>query len=328
MQWILLLCALVSTTSPSTAPTNRSASVLVVTGAQGTPEYGRDFAKWADHWRDAANTSSVTFLEVGRTPTAGQPDKQRLRELLASESKSRQPLWLILIGHGTFDGHDAKFNLRDDDISAQELSELLQDVKRPTAVVCCFSASSPFLNALSAPDRIVITATRSGSEHQFSRFGDFLSASIADASADLDKDGQTSLLEAFLAASHRTEEFYKQESRLATEHALLDDNGDKLGIPADWFQGIRATRSAKEGAALDGLRAHQWHLVESAGDRSFSAKAREQRDELEFQIEALRQKKAALNEKDYYAQLEKLLIQLSRLYAESPASTRPAPSVK
>src|SRR5204863_7310884 len=57
---------------------------------------------------------------------------------------------------------------------------------------------------------------------------------------DRDRDGQIRLLEASLMASHHTAEFYKAESRLATEHALLDDNGDGLGTPADWFRGVRA----------------------------------------------------------------------------------------
>src|SRR4029078_12500696 len=101
---------------------------------------------------------------------------------------------------------------------------------------------------------MVVTATRSSSEVNFTRFGDYFSASVNDPTADLDKDGQTSLLEAFLAASSRTQEFYKQNGRLMTEHAILDDNGDGLGIGADFFKGLRASRSARSGAALDGAR--------------------------------------------------------------------------
>ena len=229
-------------------------------------------------------------------------------------SAAKSPLWIVLIGHGTFDGREAKFNLRGSDVSDQELAEWLRPCHRPLAVVNCTSASAPFLNRLSGPDRVVVTATRSGGEQQFARFGAYLSAAVADPSADLDKDGQTSLLEAFLAASHRTAEFYKEAGRLATEHALLEDNGDALGTPADWFQGTRAVRAAKSGAALDGHRAHQWHLVLSPSEQALPPEARARRDALELKIQSLRDRKASMPEVEYYAQLEGLLLDLARVY--------------
>jgi hypothetical protein len=219
-----------------------------------------------------------------------------------------------MIGHGTHDGREAKFNLRGPDVSDAELAEWLAPCKRPLAVIDCSSASAPFLKRLAGPNRVIVTATRAGSENNFARFGDYLSASIADPGADLDKDGQTSLLEAFIAASHRVEEFYKLDARLATEHALLEDNGDGLGIPADWFQGTRATKAAKDGAPLDGLRAHQWALVMSDAEKSLAPEFRAARDRLELDVEALRAKKAKLPEAEYSAQLETLLVRLARLY--------------
>jgi predicted ATPase len=149
-----------------------------------------------------------------------------------------------------------------------------------------------------------------------------MSAAITDGAADLDKDGQVSLLEAFIAASHGVEEFYKKEGRLATEHALLDDNGDGHGIPADWFQGTRATRAAKDGAPLDGARAHQWHLIRSAADQAMPADLRARRDDLELKIESLRAKKATLPEDDYYKQLDDLLLRLARVYERHAPTTR------
>ena len=80
-----------------------------------------------------------------------------------------------------------------------------------------------------------------------------------------------------LSASGRTSEFYRTRSRLATEHALLDDNGDRLGTPADWFRGVRATRRAKDGAPLDGIRAHQLHLILSDRERKLTAQVRQRR---------------------------------------------------
>lgn len=296
--------------------------IVVVIGAEGEPKYGEQFAKWADRWAAAAKQASAHIEQVGRDTSADSTtDRDRLHKLLNHQlADNKEPLWLVLIGHGTFDGREAKFNLRGPDISAGELADWLKPAKRPLVLINTTSASGPFVNRLAAAGRIVITATRSGHEHNFARFGDHLSAAIVDPEADLDKDGQTSLLEAYLAASHRTAEFYKQEARLATEHALLDDNGDGLGTPADWFEGVRATKRAKDGAALDGLRAHQLHLVQTPQEQAIPAELRARRDELEVAIESLRDKKALLAEDDYYRQLERLLVELAKIYEQTEAA--------
>ena len=319
MSWLILLLTLSLPQQVEARPT-----VVVVVGAEGESEFGREFKEWADRWGRAAEQGSADLVVVGREAPAAPAvtDKDHLQAVLAAEvKKDDAPLWVVLIGHGTHDGREAKFNLRGPDVSDQELAEWLKACTRPLAVINCSSASAPFLKPLSGKGRVVITATRSGSEVNFSRFGEHLSAAIVDG-ADLDKDGQTSLLEAFLAASHRVEEFYKQEARLATEHALLDDNGDGLGIPAGWFQGTRATRSAKDGAAVDGLRAHQWHLVMSSAEQAIPAELRVRRDQLELEVASLRSRKASLPEAEYYAKLEPILIELARLYAGHPV-TRP-----
>jgi hypothetical protein len=310
VNWIVLFCALLSTPAarPAEGPT-----VLIVIGAEGESEYGSQFGRWADRWMDAAQRGGARALRIGGEG-APDEDKPKLKALLEAEAKVQGPLWLVLIGHGTFDGRDAKFNLRGPDLSGQELADWLKPATRPVAVINCTSASAPFLNKLSSQGRVIVTATRSGHEIYFARFGEHLSKAIGDISADLDKDGQTSLLEAFIAASHRVEEFYRQEGRLATEHALLDDNGDGLGIPASWFAGIRATKAARDGAALDGLRAHQWHLLRTAAEQAMSAELRARRDALEQRIEALRASKSSMSEAEYYAQLEAILIELARLY--------------
>jgi hypothetical protein len=326
---ILLLLVEPSTAPATTAPASNSGNptVVIVVGAEGTPEYGKDFGTWADRWEAASKQRSAQFIAIGRDGSgddASADDHGKLKSVLEHQLREgTDPLWLVFIGHGTFDGKEAKFNLRGPDVSDAELAEWLRPIHRPLAVIDCSSSSAPFLNKLSAKNRVIITATRSGSEIQFSRFGDYLSAAIADPTADLDKDGQTSLLEAFLAASHRTEEFYKQASRLATEHALLEDTGDALGVSADWFDGLRATRAARDGAAIDGTRAHQWSLVLSASEQAMPAELRGKRDALELQVEALRAKKKSLSEDAYYAQLEKIMLELAHVYDSAAAATQP-----
>ena len=154
-------------------------------------------------------------------------------------------------------------------------------------IINCASASGPFINRLSGNNRLVVTATKSGYEMNFARFGQYIAEAIADERADIDKDGQVSLLEAFLTGSSRVDEYYRTHSQLASEHALLDDNGDRLGTPANWFHGIRATKRAKDGATLDGTRAHQLHLIPSNRERGIPAEIRQRRDQLELSIAAL-----------------------------------------
>ncbi len=314
---LAMFVALESAQPASGAPTAGKASVIVVVGAPGEEEYGRSFAQWAALWEKAARKGDARCTVIGLTGGEAAEDRAQLQKVLAAEPTEGAELWLVLIGHGTFDGREAKFNLRSNDVSAVELATWLQPLRRPVAVLNTASASAPFLQKLSATNRVVITATRSGSEVNFTRFGQFVSEAIADVSADLDKDGQTSLLEAWLMASRRVKEFYDTEGRLATEHALLDDTGDGLGTPPDWFRGVRAAKASKEGAVLDGFCAHQFHLVRSEAEQKLSATTRKQRDDLERSIATLRGQKAGMEEEVYYQRLEEMLLELSRLYAQT-----------
>jgi hypothetical protein len=310
--FVWLACALLVSDSPAD---EQRTSVIVVVGAEGSEEFGKQFRQWTARWRDAARFGRADFVSIGSDDDGSTTDRDRLKRRLSEVAKSNtQPLWLILIGHGTFDGKVAKFNLRGTDVAATELSEWLKPIERPVAIINCSSSSGPILNELSGPNRIVVTATKSGHEYNFARFGDFLSTAMTDLKADLDKDEQTSLLEAFLLASSRVQEFYATDGRLMTEHALLDDNGDRLGTPADWFQGVRANKSAKNGATVDGLRAAQLHLVRSPREEKLPAATRARRDEIEQELAQLRQRKAQLFEDEYLRQIEPILIELARLY--------------
>jgi len=307
----------------SSAPTNEAASVIVVIGAPGEEDYGTKFNEWGSSWEKACKGSGNKWLPIGFGKAASTNEAEELRQALQKEPKTgSSELWLVLLGHGTFDGRDAKFNLRGPDISTTELAKWLEPFQRPIVVVAAFSSSAPFLNKLSANGRVVITSTRSGHEQNYSRFGEYFSAAVADPEADLDKDGQTSLLEAFLIASRRTSEFYETEGRLATEHPLLDDNGDGLGTPPTWFRGIRAVKRAKDGAQLDGIRAHQVHLARSDAERKLPSELRATRDALELAIVQLRESKATLKEDEYYDKLEKIAVEMAQLYekVEKPST--------
>jgi hypothetical protein len=307
-------CAHACAQAESEAPRS---DLIVVQGAGGATEYETAFAEWSEAWRQSAQGNEMQLHAIG-PGTSEVPDRDVLHETLTrlSQQPSR-PLWLVLIGHGTFFQGDAKFNLTGQDVSAEELAEWLRPLDRPVAVINCASCSAPFIDRLSGPDRVVVTATRSGAEMNYARFGQYLAEAIGSERTDIDHDGTISLLEVFLSASSRTQSFYRDEGRLATEHALLDDNGDRMGTSAEFFRGIYVTGQPQGTAAVDGLKAHQWTVARLADAPQLSAEQLKRRDELESSINALRQRKEEMAEDDYYQQLEPHLIELARLYGQA-----------
>ena len=322
---VLLLCTFSVVVFPSRGANpscSNATTVVVVIGAAGEAEYGSNFLHQASLWEKACAQAGSKCLIIGRDSEPATNDYTTLKETLAAQNKdSSDQLWLVLIGHGAFDGKEARFNLRGPDVSASDLALWLQPFRRPLAIIDTASSSAPFLNKLSATNRVIITATRSGYEQNYARFGSYFAELLLDPAADLDKDRQVSLLEAFLVASRRTMEFYKGEGRLVTEHALLDDNGDGLGTPAEWFQGLRAVKKAKDKGDVDGLLARYFCLVPNDAERRLTSEQRARRDTLERQVLLYREKKASVAEDEYYQELERLLLQLARFTASnSPAS--------
>ena len=293
----------------SFACAEESASAIMLVGAGGEEEYAAAFAKWAGNWQRACDAGGVKARTIGLDESASKSLAQ-FRAALRDEPAEGAELWLVLIGHGV----DGKFNLTGDDLSADEFATLLKPFHRPLVIINSFSASGAFMAPLAAPGRVIVCATKSASEHNYSRFGGYFSEAIADPGADLDKDGQTSVLEAWLAASQRVAAFYKDEGRLATEHSMLDDNGDGKGTPPDWFRGVRVVKKAKDGTPSDGLRAHQIHLITNAGERALPPAVRAERDALEVELAKLRDTKSSMPEADYFRALEALLLKIAKLY--------------
>ncbi len=316
----ILLLAVVWATSAFADDEKDRASVLIAVGAGGEVTYAEAFSKWAAAWEHACDAGGAKHLTLGldkAEPNAKpvQSDRERLKAALDAEPKqSAHELWIVLLGHGTADAKEAKFNLRGDDLAVSELAEWLKPFRRTTVIVCAFSSSGAWLKPLAAPDRIVVTATKNGSENNYARFGGYLAQAIGDLAADIDKDGETSLLEAWLTAARKTADFYTEEGRLATEHSLLDDNGDGLGTPPDFFTGVRITKKSRDGKSTDGLRAAQIHLVRSDAERALTAEQRAERDRLERDLAALRERKSTMKEDEYFRELEVILLKLAKIY--------------
>jgi hypothetical protein len=206
-----LLAALPITNASQVSNDNRT-TVIIVVGAPGEAEFGTNFVRQASIWEKTCQQANCRRITLGLDASQTN-DFETLKQTFESEPKDGpSDLWLVLIGHGTFDGKEARFNLRGPDLSATELALWLQPLHRRMAIINTASSSAPFINKLSRTNRVIITATRSGNEQNFARFGQYFCEAITNPEADLDKDEQVSLLEAFLMASRQAGEFYKVEA--------------------------------------------------------------------------------------------------------------------
>jgi hypothetical protein len=329
---VLVCIALLLTTSEVRAQDSQAevaapaapAPIILVVGAPGADEYAKSFANAAAKWELVAKHSQAELISIGRDSTSDVSDRDRLKTAIEGlDQEAATPAWLVMIGHGTYTGGVAKFNLRGLDVSATELAQWLKPVQRPVVIVNGASSSGPFVNQLSGERRVVVTATKSGTEQNYARFGQFFAEAIASPESDLDHDDEVSVQEAFLRASAEVRLFYETEARIATEHALLDDNGDGKGTPATMFRGTRAIATAKSGEQLDGATAAQITLAPTGAKLPFTAEELQTRAEIEAELAELRSQKEGLSEQEYDAKLEPLLLRLAKLYQAAEARVTP-----
>jgi hypothetical protein len=293
-----------------TVPVDANKHVLIINGPGGEATYTHQFEQWTEQLRSSLaekfgfDRRNIRVLsEKGDAPATAEEVKKTFATL-KSELDANNVLFVFLIGHGSFDGKEAKFNLVGPDLSASEYNVLLSSLpSRRVVVFNMASASGEFIKSLAAKGRIVITATRNGQETNATRFAGFFILALNAADADTDQDGHTSVLEAFVYANRLTEDFYKRAGRLASEHALLDDNGD--GVGHDKLE------------AGEGLLARATYLdslsVDEAAATAATGRLLKERTRLEGEIEQLIARKANMPETEYEATLERLFIELAKV---------------
>jgi hypothetical protein len=219
-------------------------------------------------------------------------------------------IFITLIGHGSFNGGRASFNLPGPDLTAADFSGMLQKLPTKQVVfVNTSSASGPFVETLSGQGRTIITATRNGAEAYATLFGGFFVDALTSETADADKNKRVSVLEAFNFAKAEVARAYERQGLLATEHALLDDNGDKEGSQAPGVAGKdgKISPDGKVAALL------QFGVAGDAllpNDPKLRALYLERRD-LERQIDGLRLMKDGMPPAKYQAELERLATALA-----------------
>ena len=283
---------------------------VTVAGLGGEQEFQQRFEGWAKEIDGLVKAQSDAQVRTLYGADATRAKLESTLRAIAAEAKHDDALVFMLIGHGTFDGTDYKFNLPGPDVTASQLSELLDRI--PAArqlVVNMTSCSGSSLKVLRRPGRVVVTATKTGTERNATIFARYWVEALRDPAADSDKNETVSALEAYKYAEQKTAQFYESQKRLATEHALLEDTGNGDGV---------RTPSPQNG---EGLAAAQFALVRMSAAQNLSKDPAKltllkQRESLEAKIDQLKYVKASLSEEEYKKQLRDLVTQLAKVQAE------------
>jgi len=288
---------------------------IIVSGASGGQKYADQMREWratlqtalADRYRFDKDHLRVFVDETAKTgePATAENIRKVFAELKRSGTKDDFVL-VVLLGHGTYDGDVAKFNLVGPDLTAKDWTDQITGVPGRVAIVNTTEASFPFLAALAAKGRIVITATDSAAQKYATVFPEYFVKAMSEASTDLDKNGRTSLFEVFTTASAAVKQYYEQKGQLTTERALLDDNGDGVGK--------EATAEGSDG----GLARIAYLDAENAAELAnpeLAALVRRRRV-LETEAEELKLKKGDMPDAEWNAQFEKLMVELAQVSAE------------
>jgi hypothetical protein len=274
--------------------------LLVITGVPGDEEHAKQFDTWATSFIDAAKKkdavpeTNITYLADKRATRDGV---QKAFADIAGRAKPNDGVIVLLIGHGSFNGTTAAFNLMGPDLTVADWAKLLGTLSsQRVAFVNTSSSSGAFLPAVSAPGRVVVTATKTGGERNETQFPAFFVDAFSDNAADRDRNGHVSIGEAFEYARTKVVQAFQQKGLLLTEHATMDEGaGPDSRLAATMFLGIGRTEDT---LAVDTADPEMRALVD-------------ERNVLEQQIAGLKLKKASTSDAQYDAQMEKLLTDLA-----------------
>lgn len=282
---------------------------VVVAGLGGEPDYEQRFtaaAKDLEKVFKGTGGTAQTYTLTGQDATAS-----RLRESLteiAHKARPEDDLVLVLIGHGSFDGTEYKLNLVGPDLSAQEIAEMCNRIaSRRQLIVDTTSASGGAMQAFERPGRAVVAATKSGTEKNATVFARYWVEALQDDSADTDKSESISAMEAYLYATKKTTAFYESQKRLATEHAVFNDDGHGEAV--------------REGDSRQGMLMSSFTLVQLGKSRQAANDPAKRsllirKEDLEQKVDSLKYQKAAMDPVDYRKQLTALLLDLARVQQE------------
>ncbi len=301
MRTLATLCGLLAVVAgPAQA---QRTHVLFVSGLSGAPQFKTQFTQAANTLREVARTrwgvsdSSLLVLTEDSSSTTRRSTRENVADAFLRLSRRVQPgdvLLVLLAGHGSGEGPGSKVNLPGPDATASEYAAWLQPFAAQQVVfINTATGSGDFVPVLTAPGRVVITATKSAFEKNESEFLRHFVRGLEGGDADADKDGRLSVLEAFRFARREVQQSYERGKRLLTEHALVSD-------------------SLIAGRITFGQRA-------TAADPRI-AQLMAERQALESQVAALRGRKASMEAAAYEAELERLLLAIAEKSAAIKAA--------
>ncbi|HVB57040.1 MAG TPA: hypothetical protein VNE63_11490 [Candidatus Acidoferrales bacterium] len=289
-------------------PARAGAYYVTVAGLGGEPDYEQRFTAMAADLDKLFKSSSPDAHVY--TLSGAQATRERMMDtlrLVAGQTKPDDDFVLILIGHGSFDGVEYKFNLPGPDISGAELASLCDRIpSRRQLIVDSTSSSGGAIAALEKPGRAVIAATKSGTEKNATVFARYFVEALHDPTADLDKNDAISALEAFEYADRKTIAFYEDQKRIATEHAVFEDTGKSQPVRA-------ASTESGEGLLLSNFTLIRFGAARSAANDPAKRALLAQKEALESKIDILKYQKAAMSQEDYKKQLTEDLVGLARV---------------
>ena len=316
------LVALLLSLGPVATASGAETFLVIIAGLGGEDTYRERFHEWSSSMRraaiDRAGLAAEQIFYLGEDPALdpeavyAKSTKENIAKLFGELQTKVRPgdqLYVMLIGHGSYLSEQSRFNLPGRDLTSTDFAELLRPFSEQRLVfVNASSASGGFLADLSGPNRVVVTATKSGFERNESKFGGYFVEAYASDGADVDKNERVSVLEAFNYAQLNVARAYEESNTLRTEHAVFDDNGDGEGVSESSETDGDAAGVAylmAEGAAVAGVSADRL-----AADPELAALF-EQKLDLEGRVEALKLQKDSMPEELYMKELESLLVELA-----------------
>jgi hypothetical protein len=295
----------------STVPARAGTYFVTVAGLGGEPDYDQEFTSIAtdlDQLLKSSAPDAHVYTLMGNDAT--RANLTGVLGKVAAQAKPDDDFVLTLIGHGTYDGVEYKFNLVGPDIAGAELASLCDRIpSKRQLVVDTTSSSGGSVPAFEKRGRGVIVATKSGTEKNATVFARYWVAALHDPETDADKNESITALEAFQYATRKTAEFYDSQKRLATEHAQFEDTGlhEPVREPAP---------DTGEGQFLATFTLIRIGAAQKAYNDPAKRALFSQKEELERKIDTLKYQKAAMSQDDYRAQLTAALLELARVQQE------------
>ena len=263
--------------------------VVIIEGLGGEPRYTVEFGEQVAAIENAAR--SVTVSERIRVFRAGEVAREEVLayfENLKTAISGNDQVALYLVGHGSYDDHEYKFNIQGPDLTGEDIAGMLDSLPSTSQLLVNTSSASGAIADLAENDnRMLILATRSGVERHATRFGTYFAAALNDPTADIDKNRIVSAAEAFSFAERQVDDYFERNGQLATEHPRMEgDRADRFGVAR-----LGASRPSIDDTVLTELIA--------------------ERDALNARIDSLRLEQANLTPEDYRSRLLQNMIELA-----------------